>query len=391
MVDREKNKTRKHSFYNQLNIILVFLLFSVETLDNYVREVGANLPHLKNIILMILLGVSFIQFFSIRKQNKERILLKEQLSDNLKICVTFAALSIYFIVKNQGFYIETVLGLVKLFLPVFIAYIMLNTLSQRQIYDIMQFYLILSIIFYIFTIGIQNFTVENIASVNFLDSYSPFESTFFSPSAFALFFYFTYNNKRIWPILLSVLFVFLTFKRFMIVIVFFTLVVNRFINDNRKIPVWVARLLSIAFILGTWFYMLVMEGYLDNFLEKYIGMDMNQFTMGRGWLLQNLQYHFTSYGFGSANIQARSIEMDLPMFYMEMGIIAVAVFVICLYRMADNRIFNVYFVSAVLVELVTSHFYDITFFWIIFYLTIGNSLPSQRELASKKRIVLKFR
>lgn len=209
MVDREKNKTRKHSFYNQLNIILVFLLFSVETLDNYVREVGANLPHLKNIILMILLGVSFIQFFSIRKQNKERILLKEQLSDNLKICVTFAALSIYFIVKNQGFYIETVLGLVKLFLPVFIAYIMLNTLSQRQIYDIMQFYLILSIIFYIFTIGIQNFTVENIASVNFLDSYSPFESTFFSPSAFALFFYFTYNNKRIWPILLSVLFVFL--------------------------------------------------------------------------------------------------------------------------------------------------------------------------------------
>lgn len=119
-------------------------------------------------------------------------------------------------------------------------------------------------------------------------------------------------------------------------------------------------------------------------------MDMNQFTMGRGWLMQNLLNHFTSYGFGSANAQARSIEMDLPMFYIEMGILAVVVFVIYLYKMADNRIFYVYFVSGVLVELLTSHFYDITFFWIIFYLIIGNNLPNQREVGSKKWIVFKF-
>lgn len=390
MVDRKIKTIKKSSFYNQLNLVLIFVLFLTQVMDNYVREkgIGSQFSYLKNLSLVIVLGVFFIEFFYIKKQ--KAILLKEQFSYVLKICLTFAILSAYFIIKNQGFYTATLLAFLKLFLPVFIAYIMLNTLSQRQIYDIMQFYLILSIIFYMFTIGFQNFTVENITSIKFLNSYSLFESTFFSPTAFALFFYFIYNNKKRWPILLSVLFVFFTFKRFMIVITFFTLIINGLINDNHKVSVWVSRLLSLGFIIGTWFYMIVMGGYLDQILEKYIGMDMNQFTMGRGWLMQNLLNHFTSYGFGSANAQARSIEMDLPMFYIEMGILAVVVFVIYLYKMADNRIFYVYFVSGVLVELLTSHFYDITFFWIIFYLIIGNNLPNQREVGSKKWIVFKF-
>lgn len=373
------------SRYKKLNTALLFLLFFVEVIDNYLRELKIEILIIKYSVLFVFLIICALEYLSIRKRNKSILKLANAYRNIIIICCSFFALTVFYCIKNNGYTISTITALLKLFLPVFISFVVVNTVSEKQIYKILVCYLVLSFVAYILTVGLDKFTINNFLSIDFIRSFSPFESNFFSPSALGLFLYFVYNNKKIWTIVLSALFVVLTFKRFMIVAMVITLILAPFVTKNKSISKSLVHLLAFLTVIGTWIYMLVMEGVLDDILIKYIGMDMNKFTMGRGWLFENLKYHFVSYGFGSAITQVRSIEMDLLAFYMEMGVLSIIVFIFCLYSIGNCKLYCIYIISIVLVELMTSHFYDISFFWIIFYMTISCAEHGYRNLNSLRK------
>lgn len=70
--------------------------------------------------------------------------------------------------------------------------------------------------------------------------------------------------------------------------------------------------------------------------------------------------------------------MDFPNMYLEMGILAVLVCVYTIFKLIRANAYNYIIVTFVMAEMVTSHFIDITYFWIFFYLTIMEINKSQK-------------
>ena len=112
-------------------------------------------------------------------------------------------------------------------------------------------------------------------------------------------------------------------------------------------------------------------GNIDDFIYKYTGIYLATFTMGRSYFIQVLARNFTSLGFMSSIAFYKSIEMDLPMIYIEMGILPVFATIYIFTKIAKDNWYNFLIIIFCLLEMLTSHWLDITYFWIVFYITIG--------------------
>jgi hypothetical protein len=88
------------------------------------------------------------------------------------------------------------------------------------------------------------------------------------------------------------------------------------------------------------------------------------------------------------------MEMDIPMIYVEMGILSVIITIYCMLKLVRGNWYNFTIIAFCLLELLTSHWFDIVYFWILAYITLGS--VSYEENDSKKgkkgiRIVVRHR
>lgn len=367
--------------YKKLNCILLLFLFLFEAFDNALREVQYDITFFKNILLFFMLFVCLFETTTIIK-NKNRKFSK-QFKRVINICVVFFALSLYYALKQNIFSFDTIIALLKIFIPAFIVYVVLNTVDSKNIYLILKIFLVFSAIAY-FILILPILNINNLKSISFINSNSPFESNYFSPISFGLFLYFFYFSKEKWPIYLSFIMILLNFKRPMILAAVLTIILFKFLKSNKEIPKWIIYSLITIFSLSVYFYISALSGTYDAILIKYFGFGINKLTMGRAWLLENALYHYVRSGLATSILNGRSIEMDLIMFYLEMGILSVIVYVYNYYQMCERKIYNVWIITISLFISLTSHFYDISFFWILLYITMGSVLIKQDEINSTK-------
>ncbi len=73
----------------------------------------------------------------------------------------------------------------------------------------------------------------------------------------------------------------------------------------------------------------------------------------------------------SSTVGFKNMEMDLPMIYIEMGILSVAATIYFMLRLVKNNWYVFGIIGFCLLELLTSHWFDITYFWIVAYVTVG--------------------
>lgn len=127
---------------------------------------------------------------------------------------------------------------------------------------------------------------------------------------------------------------------------------------------------------GTFVYIQMNLGNIsDSIIQHYFGMNLDAFTMGRQWLYQEaIRNGYKSAGLMTLSSNAfvgRSPEMDLPNFYLEMGTFSLIIWIYTLLKISKNSLYGFMITTFVLLEMLTSHWADITYFWMIYYMVLG--------------------
>lgn len=369
------------------NFVLIFGYFILQAMDNFLRETRSDLlgiNKLKNIYLAAIAGLFLIEVLMMSHKGKKRLIFKQELTSMLFLAAGFAILSIYYAYVNGGLYSVTVEGLYRIVFPVVIAFCILNVMQHDDIF------IMLKGTFWIMFISYLCANLGNLSSfsLRFWDSTaSGTESNFYSPVAIAFCCAFCCWYRKHIYMLLSVFFVLLTFKRIMIFFALFWFFTGGILKKAKDLPRFFVPIFGVAFLLVSWFYYLTMMGQFDDILRSSIGETANSFSMGRAWMMQSAQKNFVSHGFYSTTLNARAMEMDIPMIYIEMGILAVALTIFCILRMVERN-WSVFTVCVfILLELLTSHWFDISSYWLIAYITIGSIKFDGQRLTAEKNIV----
>ena len=347
-------------------------------LDNFIREYHSRsltIGAIKNGLLAFYIAVFIVYIYKLKSSKKYNFIFGKELTNVVTLTGVFSIISLYYIIINNGFKMATVEGLIHLLLPIFTAYVMLNTLHLDEIYSLMSNFLIIMFLGYII-INLDNFNIETIKAISFLESSSAFESNHFSPAAMGFCLFFCYYRKNKLLTALSVIFVLMTFKRLMIIWAIFLFVFGKYLSRFSKkmmVPRWITFLFASVFFVICIIYIQLMSGEIEDLIYKYLGVEANIFVSGRAVFMRRIIKNFTSYGFMSSTVieNFQPMEMDIPMIYVEMGVLAVIATICCYIRFINNNWYNFFLVIFSMMELLTSHWFDVTFYWVLAYVTLG--------------------
>ena len=202
-----------------VNIFSLAIVFFLQVLDNYLREVGGSFSvnAIKNVFLFGVIVLFGIEFYQKKINNiRKRILLSGEVKAVIWMIGMLLCLSIFQMLKNSTISFVPFEGTLKLLLPIIAAFLIVNTFNERDIYKLMCFFLYLSIGGFICAKGIAEVCTFDFGMLSLKESAnSLLESDFFSPTAMSLFIYFCYNRKSKINLLLAFIFTVMTHKRIM--------------------------------------------------------------------------------------------------------------------------------------------------------------------------------
>lgn len=367
---------------NKQNFTILVILFIFQTISNAFRD--DNINAFNNIKFLVLIFVIIVFTSELLLNHTNIHYLRYESKIVFVWYISLLAISIFWMIRNNSWNIAPFLiGGLRLLLPIVVAVLITNIIPFKYIYKLMYVFLIASIItFLINEIVMGRFSFGEIFTLSLSNSSgSAMESNFFSPTAISLCCFFGYFREKKMPLVLSVIFTILTYKRLMALFAVFLLLFGKFIKD-KKVNLWVRTLVGlILFGLTIWYIQLNLGNINDDLVFKYTGQSINQFTMGRSWLFSNLYYSGLPRSglFSTLNTTYRSPEMDLPVMYIEMGYLAIVASIVTLIALAKKNLYNLVVMTFVLLEMLTSHFFDISFFWIVLYITIGLINGSEKK------------
>ena len=249
---------------------------------------------------------------------------------------------------------------IRLMIPFIYTFLFLNFLSVHDIELFMKFGLIIALVAFFLSTNFSAITLNNILSISFLNSYSPFENSEVSFLSFALATFFIYYKNK-FPIctILAMLLVVLTFKRVYVLGILLLFIASMNFFKRIKIKRWVLYISSITWILLVKFYMFLLNPIKYNLgLEKF-HFDVVNFSMNRAfrvWYL--IQHNYLSGGLTSTTkflqnnlfFNGTTLELDLIKILMEIGIVGVIIFIICYYRIVGRSLYAYLLISIMLLQ-----------------------------------------
>ncbi len=361
------------SIINLTNIALFILMYAFRSFTDAIyisRGIESNfLINVKYIILGIAIIFGILQL----KYKKEKRIYSKELLNVIVVVATIVTISLIMIVISGKFYSSFIEKTIKLILPIVYVYLLLNIMDFKDIYKCMCGALILSFAGYILEIGIDKFNINNILKIDFIHSYSPFESNFSAGTSIAMCaFFMYYRDNKVFKYL-SLIFAILTFKRMAVIFALLLLFLPRFIDVNKDLKRKYKNTIKVVFILLTLIYLWLLEPQASSLFQKIFGESQSSMTMGRSDFLQKLlNMNFLSSGFGSiANILGKGLEMDLISIYLETTIIGLVVFVNGYWNCAGNKVYTFVYMMFQFLNLLTSHSLSNSFNWILAFLIIG--------------------
>ena len=361
--------TKKISFINILLLVLVYFFRSITDalyVSKNISNISVNFKYILMIISIIFCAIQ------LRKKEKTYIFNKELISIII-VVISFLFITLLYAINGGDFYTESIAELIKLIIPIVYTFFIINVFSFEDIYYSMIGILICSFCGYILEIGIDKFTINNIITMNFDSSYSPFESHYFSGASIALCTFFMYYRKNKLLKLLSLLFVICTFKRLSIVFALILLVLPYFIDISKKVGKKVRIFMRMLLILITLVYYYLMLPSSASIFYNIFGKTQAEFTMTRSNFLAQILYgDYSSSGIGSiTHFFGKTIEMDLIQIYLEVSIIGLIIFVWNYWKCAGNKLYTYFYMTFQFFNMVTSHSLDNPFNWTLVFIIIG--------------------
>ena len=371
--DGEIDLKAKINIVNFINISLFILMYAFRSFTDAIyvsKGIESNfLINIKYLILGVAILFGIFQF----KYKKEKTIYNKELFNIIIVITTIVVISLVMIIISGKYYSSFLEGIVKLLLPVIYVYLVLNLFEFKDIYKCMCGTLILSFIGYILEIGINKFTINNFMKIDFLHSYSPFESHFSAGTSIAMCAFFMYYRKNKIFKYMSILFAILTFKRMAVIFALILLFLPRIIDVNKNIKRKYKNIIKIIFVILTLGYFWLLTPQASVIFEKIFGQSQTSMTMGRSDFLQSLlNMNFVSSGYGSiSNTLGRGLEMDLISIYLETTIIGLIVFINGYWNCAGNKIYTFIYMMFQFLNLLVSHSLSNSFNWILAFLIIG--------------------
>lgn len=386
MLIRNTKSISKDSNFRQriINFCLIFLYFIFQAVDNSLREKYNMVSDINDIKNYYLLAISlyFLAQIGIHIRNNIEVKFCNELVNICLFALVASIFSLYYINSNRCFNFVTVEGIIRILLPVFFSFCVLNIVNS---YDIsLLFKSVFWLMFFSYLLS-KSDSLQYFSPIFWNSSASPTESNFFSPIAIALCSYFCLVYRQKLYIILSFIFVILTFKRLMIVFAFFWVFFGGKIHKARLIPKSVIYLFGIIFALVSWIYYRLLSGDFVDIFYDITGQNINEFTMGRSFFMRNAISGFKSCGLYSSTVNHQNMEMDIPMIYIELGPIVVICLIFFILKLA-GRYWSVFSICIfILLEMLTSHWIDITSYWILAYICIGCIKYSKNTFKNKLR------
>lgn len=360
---------------NRQDAYLLSFIFLLQVIDNILRENNISNPiisGMKTLFVFFAIFLFSLQLFT----KKNPVFFKKEMLLILLMYCSLLIVSFYwmFINRMYSWSIVTV-GAMRIIVPIVLAFLVINVISFESIYDVMTFFLVTAFIgFIVMEIATGNFNFRMIFAFSLTDSTgSTMESNFFSPTAVSLCLFFGYFRNSKWRLLLSVLFTIMTYKRLMTLLAIFVLCFGGKVKD-KKISVMLKLLFGVFFYFVTVYYIKLNLGLVNlEPIQRIFKMPIDQLTMGRTWMFQDIYFHgYVRQGlFTIINSGFRNPEMDLPNMYLEAGALSIIIVIIYMLMLARKNFYSFIIIAFTLIEMLTSHWLDITFYWVVIYITIG--------------------
>lgn len=348
----------------KLLTILSFALLSITDAIYVSRGINNIIVSLKYIPVIIVIGLYFLSLIKNYKNNINNFNLK--LINLIYIFFSFFLISLLQQVFSGIYSYNTYIILFKFILGVLFVYSIINLLNFDDIYRIMYWILLFSIIGYILQVGINNITLSNIKSMNFSLSYSPLESHFFSSTFLVTTTFYSYYRRNKIPLLISFLFTILAFKRLQIIFSIIIFIIPFFLNVNKKINKKILYIIPIIFVFITIMYHWILQPPQRTLFIRIFNDTPEQFTSGRNTRLNIVESEkFNSYGIGSAanELGLEMIEMDLIEIYIELSIIGLIIFICIFWSLNSGSIYCTLFMTFLLFDFLMSGGFSNCFSW----------------------------
>lgn len=361
---------------SDLNLYIYYIVIVIQVITiNY--ENSGLFSYLKYIACII--GILYSFFLISSKPLKKRYMYKETMRI-LSVPILFFLISLIKILYTKSSSPRIINEIMFMVLPIVYAYGLVNTLRYEQIEKMMQVTLIVSFLGYLINLKLNPISfIKALTSLNFSSSESLLESSQFAGTSIGVALYYLYYRKNKFGLLLSILFVLLTFKRLAIVVVVILLFLPKFkdltVPVNKQLYIFVC---IFVFVIGLIYYQLMIPANKE-IVTSIFGDGFDKFTMSRYWRFSLIygQPQYINYGLGSSydfliykyNF---SLEMDMCKLFIEVGYIAVFIFVFQYFYAVKRNMYCTILMGYMFFNMITSHCLASMFTWIIVFTIIGS-------------------
>lgn len=351
----------------QIKSLLFFSIISLIIIETF-NNVGLGNSLLKLIKYAITFIVFAICIMKIIGNLKNNINLKYvfELKRISVVIGLFLIISIFKINQTKTFTSKTFEELMQLAIPILYTFFIINFMNLKDILKVVKYALIISLIAYVFTIGIGKFTISNFMSISFINSYSPFESAPFAEIASSLSAFFIYYRKK-YPLsaIISFIFCILVFKRMLLLQAIVLLGVSLLNLSDKKINKKLVECSKMFFFISTVVFYFFLQEKNSMLFQNIFKVNIGDFTMGRVYRLWYPLRNFVSYGFGStSDVLGYNLELDLIKILMELGVIAVAIFIYYYFDICRNNFYSFIIIGCIFANLLFASCLTSTVGWL---------------------------
>lgn len=307
----------------------------------------------------------------------------------MTIVIVFTIISLIHFDGSIGQGYQTLLSLLMILYPGLYVFSLFQIMSYEQVFKLVKLGFIIYALAYLFVIS-GELNVYNFMSMNFVESYSPFENSDFSSGLIGFFLYFcAVKTKKKW-ILASALLNFLVFKRVAIVFMPILLFVGLFYPVDKQISSKWKYFFATVLLLSTLLEFYIMQpDNMARLLNKMPNIDPHYLFMGRNDMFENLLASgFQSAGLNSTNlILGRTFEIESLKLLLEMGLFGYVVFCFSMWKITSNNLYSTVVMIYFSIKVLSSSTFSSSsspFMMLLIYLAIASRNEMTKEINEER-------
>ncbi len=341
-------------------IILVYLSDCLEMLIPMLSSIFKLLKYGSAGIALSVCCVQFI-FFS---KNREIKFLRE-IKRTVLMVGWFAAVSVLCAYRVGMYTNKTFEELFQLVLPFTFAFFAVNLLSFDEILSAMKLCLVISFLSYLISLKDSINSINEILNISLISSHSPFESSDYAEMASGLSAFFIYYHKRCpFYAALSVLFVFMTFKRVLMLQAMLLVLIVFLKLSDKEVPKLLINASILIATAGTLTLKYLLKHENAGLFQSIFKMTPGEFTVTRVYRLWYPLARFKSYGFGSTtDVLGQALELDLIKVAMEIGVIGLLLLLWNYFSLSNKKLYCYVIIGTMMLNLLLASGLTSTLGW----------------------------